>query len=51
MRQDWLQFGADGLVIRPDWDCLPAATVIGIIPATAMVVMLRKGRPSNPASP
>jgi hypothetical protein len=46
--QDWLQFGADGLAIRPDWDCLPSATVIGIIPAVAMVVMLRKGAPLHP---
>jgi len=46
--QDWLQFGADGLAIRPDWDCLPSATIIGIIPAIAMVVMLRKGAPLHP---
>ena len=46
--QDWLQFGADGLVIRPDWDCLPSATLIGIVPAIAMVVMLRKGAPLHP---
>ena len=46
--QDWLQFGADGLAIRPDWDCLPSATIIGIIPAIAMVAMLRKGAPLQP---
>lgn len=46
--QDWLRFGADGLVIRPDWECLPSATVIGIVPAVAMVVMLRKGAPIYP---
>lgn len=46
--QDWLRFGADGLTIRPDWECLPSATVIGIVPAVAMVVMLRKGAPLCP---
>lgn len=46
--QDWVQRGPDGLVIRPDWDCLPSATVIGIVPAVAMVFMLRKGAPLVP---
>jgi hypothetical protein len=46
--QDWLQFGADGLAVRPDWDCVPSATVIAIIPAFAMVVMLRRGAPLYP---
>ena len=46
--QDWLRFGADGLTIRPDWDCLPPATVIGIVPAIVLVIMLRKGAPLRP---
>ena len=46
--QDWLQFGADGLAIRPDWQCLPSATIIGIVPAVAMVAMLRRGAPLYP---
>jgi hypothetical protein len=46
--QDWLQFGADGLAIRPDWECLPYASIIGILPALAMVVMLRRGAPLLP---
>jgi hypothetical protein len=46
--QDWLQFGADGLTIRPDWDCLPMATIIGLVPAAAIVAMLRKGAPLYP---
>jgi hypothetical protein len=46
--QDWLQLGAEGLTIRPDWDCLPMATVIGIIPAAAIIVMLRRAAPLNP---
>jgi hypothetical protein len=46
--QDWLRFGADGLTIRPDWDCLPMAVMIGIVPAAVIVVMLRKGAPLRP---
>ena len=46
--QDWLQLGAEGLTIRPDWDCLPMATVIGIIPAAAIIVMLRRAAPLHP---
>src|SRR5262249_4389244 len=46
--QDWVRLGADGLTIRPDWDCLPSATIIGIIPALALVLMLRRGAPLNP---
>jgi hypothetical protein len=45
---DWLRFGADGLQVRPDWECAPAAIFIGIIPAVAMVVMLRRGAPLAP---
>lgn len=46
--QDWLMLGADGLTIRPDWDCLPMATVIGIIPAAAIIVMIRRAAPMHP---
>ncbi|HEY1244586.1 MAG TPA: NrsF family protein [Hyphomicrobiaceae bacterium] len=46
--QDWLRLGADGLTVRPDWDCLPAALLIGAVPAAAMVVMLRRGAPLYP---
>jgi hypothetical protein len=46
--QDWLRLGADGLTIRPDWDCLPPATVIGIVPAIVLVIMLRRGAPLRP---
>ena len=45
---DWLRFGADGLRVRPDWECAPAAIFIGIIPAVTMVVMLRRGAPLAP---
>jgi len=46
--QDWTRLGADGLTLRPDWDCLAPATIIGIVPALAMVAMLRKGLPPHP---
>jgi len=45
---DWLRFGADGLHVHSDWECAPAAIFIGIIPAIAMVVMLRRGAPLAP---
>jgi hypothetical protein len=45
---DWITLGADGLRLRPDWDCLPPAILIGIVPAIAMVVMLRRGAPLIP---
>jgi len=31
-----------------DWDCLPPAILIGIVPSIAMVVMLRCGAPLLP---
>jgi hypothetical protein len=46
--QDWLRLGADGLAVRPDWDCLPMAIIIGIVPAAALIVMLRKAAPLYP---
>jgi len=45
---DWLRLGPAGLQIRPDWDCLPMASVIGIVPAIAIFVMLRRGAPLYP---
>jgi hypothetical protein len=46
--QDWRALGPEGLRLRIDWDCLPAAALIGIVPAIAMVVMLRRGAPLFP---
>jgi hypothetical protein len=46
--RDWVERGADGLRLRPDWGCLPSAALIGVIPAIAMVFMLRKGAPLFP---
>src|SRR5437867_1188947 len=46
--RNWVALGADGLTLRPDWDCLPPAILIGIVPAIAIVVMLRRGAPLLP---
>jgi len=46
--QDWMGAGAGGLLLRPDWDCLLPAALVGIIPAFAMVIMLRRGAPLVP---
>jgi len=46
--RDWLRLGASGLKLRPDWDCLPPAALLGIVPAIAIVVMLRRGAPLYP---
>jgi hypothetical protein len=46
--RNWVALGAGGLTLRPDWDCLPPAILIGIVPSIAMVVMLRRGAPLSP---
>ena len=46
--RDWIRLGAQGLELRPDWGCLPSAAWIGIVPAIAIVVMLRRGAPLFP---
>ncbi len=45
---DWLQSGRSALTLREDWDCLESAAVIGVIPAIAIVFMLRRGAPLVP---
>ncbi len=45
---DWIRLGARGLELRPDWSCLPPAALIGIVPALAIVIMLRRGAPLYP---
>ena len=46
--RNWAALGADGLALRADWDCLPPAILIGIVPAIVMVMMLRRGAPLLP---
>jgi hypothetical protein len=45
---DWIRLGARGLEIHADWNCLPPASLIGIVPALAIVIMLRRGAPLFP---
>ena len=44
----WIQRGAAGLALESDWACLPVIAVIGAVPATAIVFMLRRGAPLSP---
>lgn len=45
---DFLRLGSAGLALRDDWDCLRLGAMIGIIPAIAIVAMLRRGAPLLP---
>jgi hypothetical protein len=45
---DWVRLGAAGLTVKIDWMCIPPLAWIGIVPAIAMVVMLRRGAPLMP---
>jgi hypothetical protein len=45
---DWLRAGPAGLALRPDWDCLPPSLLLGWLPLTIMVLMLRRGAPLRP---
>ena len=47
--RDWIELGANGLVLRTDWSCFPAILVSGGVPTVAMAVMLRRGAPLTPA--
>jgi hypothetical protein len=46
--QSWFQFGAEGLSLHPDWYCFPAIILVGLVPAIAMALMLRRGAPLTP---
>jgi hypothetical protein len=43
-----IRLGPGGLLLRPDWFCLPAIVLVGAMPAVAMVIMLRRGAPLFP---
>ena len=45
---DWSRLGADGLLVRSDWDCVPSAIVLSIPSAAIMLVMLHRGAPVFP---
>ena len=46
--QSWVHFGLDGLSVHPDWFCFPAILLVGMVPAIAMALMLRRGAPLTP---
>ncbi|MGE0751293.1 MAG: NrsF family protein [Variibacter sp.] len=46
--QSWIQVGAAGLSIQPDWFCFPAIVLVGMIPAITMALMVRRGAPLTP---
>jgi hypothetical protein len=46
---DWSRLGTDGLQVRSDWGCAPAAIVLSIPCAALMLVMLRRGAPLLPS--
>ena len=44
----WVELGAEGLVLRPDFVCFPAIVAAGAVPGVVMVLMLRRGAPLAP---
>ena len=46
--QTWLSSGAGGLVIRPDWQCVPGIVMVSLGPVVAMVTMILRGSPITP---
>jgi len=45
---DWLRYGVESLVLRPDWACFPSIAIVGAVPAAVIVTMLRRGAPLLP---
>ncbi|HLO76973.1 MAG TPA: NrsF family protein [Magnetospirillum sp.] len=46
--QEWLRLGSHGMEFHPDFACVPGIAMVGLVPAVAMVVMLRRGAPFHP---
>ncbi|MGQ0741064.1 MAG: NrsF family protein [Alphaproteobacteria bacterium] len=46
--ETWLSPGGAGLILRPDWECLPGIVVVGLIPAAVMAIMILRGSPIAP---
>ncbi|MBB4518584.1 MULTISPECIES: NrsF family protein [Burkholderiaceae] len=40
---DWVRVGTAGMMLRPDWMCLPDIAIAGAIPALAIVIAIRRG--------
>lgn len=45
---DWRELGPAGLALRIDWGCFVPMVAVGLVPAAAMVAMLRHGAPVAP---
>lgn len=48
--QDWIRAGPEGLRLEWDWVCIPSIALVGLVPAAAMVMMLRRGAPLAPSA-
>lgn len=46
--QAWLAYGGAGVMLTPDWQCLPGIIFVGLGPAIAMAVMLSRVSPIAP---
>src|SRR5260221_4115471 len=40
--RDWIRPGSSALALHPDWYCFPAIVLVGLVPAIAMITMLRR---------
>src|SRR5260221_606367 len=40
--RDWIRPGSSALALHPDWYCFPAIVLVGLVPAIAMTMMLRR---------
>jgi hypothetical protein len=47
--ETWVHAGPDGLRLEPDWACVTAIAAVGVVPAIAMAIMLRRGAPLTPS--
>jgi hypothetical protein len=41
----WVRLDPEGLSLHPDWYCVPAIVLVGLVPAIAMTMMLLRGAP------
>lgn len=46
--QGWISYGSAGLVLHPDWQCVPGIIMVGMGPAVAMTAMILRGSPIAP---
>ncbi|TAM85096.1 DUF1109 domain-containing protein [bacterium] len=40
---EWIHAGTSGMVLRPDWMCVPDIALTSALPAFAMVISIRRG--------